>query len=101
MSVFRRALLLTVRHCARSRAILQLELLALRHQLQVLQRTRPRRVRLGENGALALGVAFARVDRLATRPRRGETGDGRRLAPPWLSDLLDLEEPPTPRPTDH
>jgi transposase InsO family protein len=45
MSVFL-VLLLTLRSCARSRAVLQLEVLALRHQLQVLQRTRPRRVRL-------------------------------------------------------
>jgi hypothetical protein len=41
-----RALLLTLRTLARSRAALQLEILALRHQLEVLQRTRPRRVRL-------------------------------------------------------
>jgi hypothetical protein len=41
-----RSLLLTVRDSARSRAILQLELLALRHQVLVLQRTRPRRVPL-------------------------------------------------------
>ena len=40
------SLLLTLRTGARSRAELQLEVLALRHQLQVLQRTRPRRVRL-------------------------------------------------------
>jgi putative transposase len=40
------ALLLTLRSCARSRAVLQLELLALQHQLHVLQRTRPRRLRL-------------------------------------------------------
>jgi putative transposase len=39
-------LLLTVRDSARSRARLQLELLALRHQLQVLQRTRPPRLPL-------------------------------------------------------
>ena len=45
MSVFL-ALLLTLRSCARSRAVLQLEVLTLRHQLQVLQRTRPRRMRL-------------------------------------------------------
>jgi putative transposase len=38
--------LLTLRTWARSRAALQLEILALRHQLQVLQRTRPRRLRL-------------------------------------------------------
>src|SRR5229473_4423341 len=37
--------LLTLRTWARPRAALQLEVLALRHQLQVLERTRPRRVR--------------------------------------------------------
>jgi len=42
------SLLLTLRGSARSRAALQLEVLALRHQLQVLQRTRPRRVRLAK-----------------------------------------------------
>ena len=40
------SLLLTLRGLAQSRAALHLEVLALRHQLQVLQRTRPRRVRL-------------------------------------------------------
>src|ERR1700716_3614317 len=38
--------LLTLRTWAHSRAALQLEVLALRHQLQVLQRSRPRRLRL-------------------------------------------------------
>src|SRR5947208_9116689 len=38
--------LLTLRSCLRSRAVLQLEVLALRHQLQVLNRSRPRRLRL-------------------------------------------------------
>jgi putative transposase len=37
--------LLTLRTSTRSRAALQLEVLALRHQLQVLQRTRSRRLR--------------------------------------------------------
>ena len=41
ISLFRTAIL-----SLRSRAALQLEILALRHQLQVLQRSRPRRVRL-------------------------------------------------------
>jgi putative transposase len=36
----------TLRASARSRIALQLEILALRHQLAVLQRTRPRRLRL-------------------------------------------------------
>jgi putative transposase len=40
------SLLLTLQAWARSRAALQLEVLALRHQLQVLQRIRPRRMRL-------------------------------------------------------
>ena len=40
------SLLLTLRSWARSRAALQLALLALRHQLNVLQRSRPRRLQL-------------------------------------------------------
>jgi len=40
------SLRLTVRSVLRSRAALQLEVRALRHQLQVLHRSRPRRVRL-------------------------------------------------------
>jgi hypothetical protein len=40
------SLLQTLRGLAQSRAALHLEVLALRHQLQVLQRARPRRVRL-------------------------------------------------------
>src|SRR6266571_1287990 len=40
------ALFLSLRSCLRSRAVLQLEVLALRHQLQVLNRSRPRRLRL-------------------------------------------------------
>jgi putative transposase len=40
------SLFLTLRGSARSRAALQIEVLALRHQLQVLERTRPRRLRL-------------------------------------------------------
>ena len=39
---------LTLQTSARSRAALQLEVLALRHQLRVLQRTRPRRLRLAK-----------------------------------------------------
>jgi putative transposase len=40
------SLLLTIRSSVRSRAALQLEVLALRHQLRVLNRSRPGRVRL-------------------------------------------------------
>src|ERR1700720_4243527 len=42
------SLLQTLRTWARSRAALQLELLALRHQLNVLQRSRPRRLQLAK-----------------------------------------------------
>src|SRR3989442_4312199 len=42
------SLLLTLRTWAHSRAALHLEILALRHQLQVLQRSRPRRLRLAK-----------------------------------------------------
>ena len=59
MSVFL-ALLLTLRSCARARAVLQLEVLALRHQLQVLQRTRPRRMRL-EKADRWLWMSLSRV----------------------------------------
>ena len=54
------ALLLTLRSCARSRAVLQLEVLALRHQLEVLQRSRPHRLRLGPADRL-LWVWLSRV----------------------------------------
>src|SRR6476620_9114206 len=40
------SLLLTLRGIVRARAALHLEVLALRHQLQVLQRSQPRRLRL-------------------------------------------------------
>ena len=40
--------LLTLRSSARSRVARQLEILALRHQLQVLQRARPQRLRLAK-----------------------------------------------------
>jgi putative transposase len=42
------SLLLALRRLARTRAALQVEILALQHQLEVLQRTRPRRVRLAK-----------------------------------------------------
>src|ERR1700674_5723512 len=52
--------LLTLRTAARSRAELQLEVLALRHQLQVLQRTRPRRMQLAKTDRW-LWVVLSRI----------------------------------------
>ncbi|HXG56935.1 MAG TPA: hypothetical protein VNJ03_16270 [Vicinamibacterales bacterium] len=59
MAVFL-SFLLTLRHCARSRAVLPLELLALRHQLAGLKRSRPRRLRLAQADRL-LWVWLSRV----------------------------------------
>jgi putative transposase len=54
------SLLLTLRGLAQSRALLHLEVLALRHQLQVLQRSRPQRLRLVQADR-RLWVALSRV----------------------------------------
>src|SRR5438034_5323237 len=54
------SLLQTLRTWAHSRAALQLEILALRHQLQVLQRTRPRRLRLATTDR-CLWVVLSRI----------------------------------------
>ena len=54
------SVLQTLRTWAHSRAELQLEILALRHQLQVLQRTRPRRVRVTTTDR-CLWVVLSRV----------------------------------------
>ena len=48
----------------------------------------------------AVGVALASLARLAAGSSHRQAGDRRRLAPTRLSALLDLEEPPAPRPTD-
>jgi hypothetical protein len=53
------SLLLTLRALARFRAALQLEILAMQHQLAVLERSRPRRPRLTQIRPPALGVALA------------------------------------------
>jgi hypothetical protein len=54
------SVLQTLRTWAHSRAELQLEILALRHPLQVLQRTRPRRVRVTTTDR-CLWVVLSRV----------------------------------------
>lgn len=75
-------LLTAARQTMRTRAALQLEILALRHQLQVLERSRPRRVRLtswdprrdrrgDENNERADGFPFA----VAKRVRRNGLSD--------------------------
>src|SRR4051812_10506344 len=54
------SLLMTLSSCARSRVVLHFEVLALRHQLQVLPRSRPRPRRLARTDRL-LWVWLSRV----------------------------------------
>jgi putative transposase len=82
----------------RTRAALQLEILALRHQLHVLQRSRRRRLRLTQADRL-LWIGLSRVWnewRSAVTIVRPETD---RVAASRVSTLLDLEEPSRCRPT--
>src|SRR5215471_1705991 len=72
----------------RSRASLELELVALRHQLTVLRRQSPRRLPASFRRSAPVGVPLPSVAagpwRLGTR----QTGDGDQMASPRLSDLL-------------
>jgi putative transposase len=95
------SLLATLRGIVRSRAALHLEVIALRHQVQMLQRSKPRRLRLASCGQVALGVVVTRLARLANGPRHREAGDRRRLAPPGISALLGLEKSSTRRTATH
>ena len=91
--------LFTLRASLRDRAALQLEILALRHQLQVLERTRPRRVRLTRCRPATLGLAVRRVARMADGGRHREARDRARLASAGLPPALDLEESAPSGPT--
>ena len=53
------SLLLTIRVSLRDRAALQLEILALRHQLHVLNRSRPQRLRLTQADRMLWVFGFA------------------------------------------
>ena len=72
------SLLLTLRASVRDRAALQLEILALRHQLHVLERSRRRRLRLTQLDRL-LWVWLSRVWRDGERP--SSSSNPRRSSP--------------------
>jgi hypothetical protein len=72
-----RSLLLTLRTLARSPATLHLEILALRHQLEVLQRTRQHRFRLGRLRSRVPGSGRPTSSLRTTRSRLTGTVDGR------------------------
>src|SRR5215218_3024559 len=65
------SLLLTLRATVRSRAALHLEVLALRHQLQVLQRSRPRRLRLAYAERLVGSIRRECLDHVIVANERG------------------------------
>src|SRR2546423_5802390 len=77
------SLVLSLRSGLRSRGALQLEILALRHQLQVLNRSRPRRLRLVTADRLLwawlsrswiawrTGLVIAKPDTVIALPRQG------------------------------
>src|SRR5437016_12748595 len=90
-------LLLSLRDCVRARAFLQAEILALRHQLLVLQRSnRGHKLRLGWADRVLWvwlsRLCLAVVERLAIGVAPCQTGDGYRLASQGISPLLEMEE---------
>src|SRR5207237_201890 len=90
-------LLLSLRDCFRARAFLQAEILALRHQLLVLQRSnRGHKLRLGWADRVLWvwlsRLCLAVVERLAIGVAPCQTGDGYRLASQGISPLLEMEE---------
>ena len=87
------SLLLTIRVSLRDRAALQLEILALRHQLHVVNRSRPPRLRLSPADRHAVGLAVESLERMAGSYRDRQTRDGPRLASSRLPAVLDVEKP--------
>jgi hypothetical protein len=59
--------LLTLRIAVRSRAALQLEMIALRHQLHVLERSRPQQFSRRSTGGLRVWISRVRNDWRAAR----------------------------------
>ena len=94
------SVLCSMRSLVRARAALHLEVLALRHQLLVLERSQRRRVRLTASDRL-LWVVLSRLwSGMADSTRPGQAADCCRLAPPRLPPVLDVEEPTAHRPAD-
>jgi hypothetical protein len=83
----------TLSSAFRSRSALQLENLALRHQLGVLQRSARNHLPRGPH---PLGLVVSGVERLALSAGHRATRDGHCLASRWLPPFLDLEGPARP-----
>ena len=86
------ALIRVLRLCLRSRAPLQAENIALRHQITVLQRNRKRlRLNSGDRFFL-LGLAVPPLDRLAVGTGNRQSGNSYPLASQRILSLLGLEK---------
>ena len=72
----------------RSRAVLELENLALCHQLHVLRRQRPGRPQLFTIDRLLWSLALPDMAALSGRDGVGQAGNGRPMAPSGLLHLL-------------
>jgi hypothetical protein len=94
------SLLLALRSTARSRAALHLEILALRHQLAVVNRSRAQAPSADHRGPRAVGMVVARLERVAAEPAPGRAGDRPRVAPTRVPTVLDVEGSPSRRPSD-
>src|SRR5215472_6665520 len=75
----------------RSRAALELENLALRHQIGVLQRSAVKRPKLTPRGPPVVDLFVPPLARLALSAGHRQARNGRSLASSRLSALLDLE----------
>jgi hypothetical protein len=74
----------------RSRAVLELENLALRHQLHVLRRQAADPAPAVYGRPLALGLALSIMAALSGHNSVGQAGDRRPMAPPGLPPVLAL-----------
>jgi hypothetical protein len=80
----------------RTHAAMQAEILALRHQLIVLQRTQNKRLVLYPAGSVVLGLALTAVAWLAFRAYNRQPRNRSELAPSRLPLVLDVEGPSWP-----
>src|SRR5262249_56791379 len=89
----------TLRGFVQSRAALHLEVLALRHQLQVLETVAAETTATRDGGSVALGLAIPVVDRMAHGAHHRQARHRHRMASAGLSLVVDLEKSTTKRTT--
>jgi hypothetical protein len=75
----------------RSRVSLEVEILTLRHQLNVLRRTSPERLALSNFDRLVFASLYWIAPRIVNGLDDGKAGDGYPLASRWFSFVLAME----------